>query len=184
MRSTNLLSGSKVRLAALSKDDVPTIVRWYQDAGVLRLFDARPAHPRSQEELAEWLEELREADNVFAFAIRLLDDDDLIGYLELDGIQWPHRVCGMGIGIGDRIHWGQGYGYAAAQLGLKFAFHELNLHRVEATVFSYNDRSVALVEKLGFQREGVHRERLERDGQRHDMYLYGLLRREWEAHNA
>jgi RimJ/RimL family protein N-acetyltransferase len=47
-------------------------------------------------------------------------------------------------------------------------------------VFSYNDRAIALYEKLGFQREGVYREFLQRDGERHDMYLYGLLHREWQ----
>jgi RimJ/RimL family protein N-acetyltransferase len=36
-------------------------------------------------------------------------------------------------------------------------------------------------ERLGFQREGVFREALYRDNVRYDMYLYGLLRREWEA---
>jgi RimJ/RimL family protein N-acetyltransferase len=36
-------------------------------------------------------------------------------------------------------------------------------------------------EKLGFRREGVYRESLYRDGVRYDMYLYGLLRREWEG---
>ena len=64
---------------------------------------------------------------------------------------------------------------------LRFAFNELNLHRVQLTVFEYNDRAVAVYERLGFQREGVYREALYRDGVRYDMYLYGLLRREWEA---
>jgi RimJ/RimL family protein N-acetyltransferase len=49
------------------------------------------------------------------------------------------------------------------------------------TVFSYNDWAIRLYEKLGFQREGVFREFLQRDGQVYDMLLYGLLRREWEA---
>jgi len=66
------------------------------------------------------------------------------------------------------------------QLALQFAFNELNLHRLQLTVFSYNDRAIALYEKLGFQREGVYREFLQRDGERHDMYLYGLLLREWQ----
>jgi RimJ/RimL family protein N-acetyltransferase len=87
----------------------------------------------------------------------------------------------LGIGIGERTLWGQGYGFEASQLALEFAFHELNLHRVQVTVFSYNKRSQALFEKLGFRQEGVFREFLERDGQRHDMFLYGLLRQEWQA---
>ena len=57
----------------------------------------------------------------------------------------------------------------------------MNLHRVQLTVFAYNERALALYERLGFQREGVYREFIQRDGVRYDMYLYGLLRREWEA---
>ena len=41
--------------------------------------------------------------------------------------------------------------------------------------------NIALVESLGFQREGTFREFIHRDGQRYDMLLYGLLRREWAA---
>ena len=44
-----------------------------------------------------------------------------------------------------------------------------------------NHKAIALYERLGFVHEGTHREFLERDGQRHDMLLYGMLRPEWEA---
>ena len=67
------------------------------------------------------------------------------------------------------------------RLLLDYAFGELNLHRFQLTVFAYNERASALYEKLGFVREGVFREFLLRDGTRYDMYLYGLLRREWET---
>jgi RimJ/RimL family protein N-acetyltransferase len=147
----------------------------------MRLYDARPAVPKTEAALARWLEELGKAENTLAFAIRPVEGDDLIGTLELDGILWTHGVCGMSIAIGDRANWGQGYGTEAAGLALAFAFDELNLHRVQVTVFSTNERSIALFEKLGFRREGVFREFLHRDGERYDMVLYGLLEHEWRA---
>lgn len=176
---SKLLRGDRIQLSALASSDIPTLARWYEDAGFMRLYDARPAYPKSEAELTQWLQELHKDKSTFAFAIRPIDGNDLIGYLELDGILWPHGVCGMSIAIGDRANWGKGYGYEAAQLALAFAFGELNLHRVQATVFAYNERSIALFEKLGFRREGVYREFLQRDGERHDMLLYGLLDREW-----
>ena len=179
MTLSKLLQGSRIRLVALTPDDLPTIARWYEDAEFMRLYDARPAAPKSEAELARWLEEVQKAKNIFAFAIRPIDSDDLIGTLELDDVLWSHGVCGVGIAIGDRANWSQGY--EAAQLALAFAFDELNLHRVQVTVFCYNERSTALFEKLGFQREGVYREFLQRDGKRYDMMLYGLLDREWRA---
>lgn len=181
MPSSNILHGARVRLTALTTNDLPIIARWHQDGEFLRLFDARPAHPKSEPELAQWLEERHKTSDGFLFAVRPLDSDDLLGYVELDEILWPHQVCGIAACIGDATDRGKGYGYEAMQLALAFAFHELNLHRVQITAFSYNERSTALAEKLGFQREGVFRGFLQRDGQRHDMYLYGLLRHEWEA---
>ncbi len=181
--SSNILHGERVRLTALTKDDLPAFSAWYDDAGFSRLLDAVPAAPRSQEQWQKWLEESEEAKDSFTFAIRPVGKGTLIGYLVLDGILWNQQSGWISIGLGDRDEWGQGYGFEAMQLGLKFAFHELNLHRVQLTVFSYNERAISLYRKLGFTQEGVFREHLQRDGQRFDMILYGLLRREWEDSN-
>jgi RimJ/RimL family protein N-acetyltransferase len=181
LTSSNLLRGDRVRLTALTKDDLPAIARWYEDTAFGRLFDAEPATPRSAAELEKWLEEQRKAGNGYLFAIRPLDGDDLLGYIEMDGILWAHQTGWLGIGIGEPDNWGRGYGYEALRLALDFAFHELNLYRVQLTVFEYNERAIALYEKLGFRREGVFREFVHRDGRRYDMLLYGLLRREWEG---
>ena len=125
----------------------------------MRLVTSTPAHPRSEAAIAE----------------------ELIGIVGLDGIEWTNQVAWLTIGIGDRANWGKGYGYEAMHLVLNYAFQEPNHYRIQLTVFAYNERAIALYEKLGFQREGVHREYLHRDGERHDMYLYGILRVEWES---
>jgi RimJ/RimL family protein N-acetyltransferase len=180
---TKLLVGPNIQLTALGLDDLPVLAQWYQDAEFLRLFDAVPAAPRSESASREWLEERQRARDAFLFGVRLREGDQLIGVVELDGILWNQQVSWLSIGIGDAARRGQGYGAQALQLALDFAFRELNLHRVQLTVFAYNAAAIALYQKLGFQREGTFREFLHRDGQRYDMYLYGLLRREWEAQN-
>jgi len=139
MISSNLLYGTNVRLTALTPNDLATIARWYQNADFLRMFDVLPAYPKTEETLAQWLEERHKTTDTFLFAVRLLASDDLIGYIELNGILWSHQVGGMSIAIGDSQNWGKGYGYEAMQLALRFAFEELNLHRVQLTVFSYNE---------------------------------------------
>jgi RimJ/RimL family protein N-acetyltransferase len=179
--SENIWLGAAVRLSAITKDDLATLSRWYADAGFLRLLDARAAKPQTPEEVNKWVEEAQKAPNGYLFAVRTPEKDDLLGFVEIDGILWNHGVAWLGIGIGDRDNWGKGIGTEVMCLALRFAFYELNLHRVQLTVFEYNDRAVALYERLGFQREGVYREFLHRDGVRYDMYLYGLLRREWEV---
>lgn len=175
-----LLNGERVRLNALTKDDLPAVAHWYENTEFLRLLDARDAYPQTAAKLSEWLDEHAKSTAAYLFGIRLRQDDRLIGFLELDEILWNQGTSWLGIGIGETDCQGQGYGHEAMTLALDFAFDELNLHRVQLTVFEYNERAIRLYEKLGFQREGSYREFLYRDGQRYDMYLYGLLRKEWE----
>lgn len=176
-----LLRGRHVRLTPLSSNDLPVIGRWYHDVEFLRLLDARPAMPQGEESLARWLEDLQKAPDVFHFGIRLLADEALIGYIVLDDLLWAHRSAWLTIAVGDPGRRGKGFGREALDLTLAFAFRELNLHRVQLTVFAYNQAAIHLYERAGFRLEGTFREALERDGRRHDMHLYGILRREWEG---
>lgn len=181
MNRTNILRGEKVQLTALRAQDGDTIAEWYQDAAFLRYFDSEPAYPKTEKQLAANFEEEQKRSDGFLFAVRLLDSDRIIGILQFDGVAWTHGTAFVSIGIGEEADRGQGYGREAMELGLRFAFDELNLHRVCLTVFSYNDGARTLYERLGFRHEGTYREHLQRDGQRHDMLLYGLLRSEWKA---
>lgn len=179
MIASNLLRGEKVRLTAVTSNDLPAITRWWDDADFLRLYNTAPAAPRNEDQLSRRFDLSSTSPDVFLFAVRLIADDTFIGLIELDGIDWSNRTTFVSIGIGEATHRGRGYGRDAMKLALNFAFNELNLHRVCLTVFSYNAAAIALYDRLGFTREGVYREHLERDGRRHDMLLYGLLRHEW-----
>ncbi len=183
MSADSLLRGDRVRLAALTPADYPAIARWEESTAYRRLFDTSPAVPHTAAAIGKVLEELQASPNAFLFGIRPPEGDDLIGIADLSDIEWPHGTAWLAIGLGP-AHWDQGYGQEALRLLLDFGFWELNLYRVQLTVFSYNPRAIRVYEKLGFQREGVFRQAVHRDGQRHDMLLYGLLRPEWEALRA
>ncbi len=183
MIAPNLLRGENVRLTAVTSNDMPVITRWWSDPDFLRLYNAAPAVPLNEDQLSRRFELSQTNPDTILFAVRPLDDNELIGLLEFDGIVWAHRTTFVSIGIGEARHRNHGYGREAMQVGLNFIFNEVNLHRVCLTVFSYNTAAIALYEALGFVREGVYREHLERDGRRHDMILYGLLRPEWLRNN-
>lgn len=76
---------------------------------------------------------------------------------------------------------GRGYGAEAARLLMHYAFHELNAHKVVGMCNSHNQRSSRLMEKLGFQREGIFKEELKWNGGWHDQYFYSILDWEWKA---
>jgi len=179
MEPTKLLRGRRVRLSAMTEADLESVARWYEDPDFLRFYDSLPAYPKTAESLKEWLKERQEASDEFWFAVRSVPSGDLIGMVAIDGIEWSNRSGWLSIGIGDQSNWNQGFGREATELLVEFAFNELNLHRITLTVFRYNERAIALYEKIGFQHEGTFRDFGERDGKRYDMLLYGLLRPEW-----
>ena len=71
----------------------------------------------------------------------------MVVLVTLDGILCQHGVTWLGMGIGDRSYWSKGYGTEAMSLILRYAFDELNFHRVQTSVFEYNERSIAMYER-------------------------------------
>jgi [ribosomal protein S5]-alanine N-acetyltransferase len=72
-------------------------------------------------------------------------------------------------------HTGQGHMSDAVATILRFAFGSLRLHRVEAASIAGNHKSVALLQRCGFQREGTARAYLEIDGKRQDHDIFACL---------
>ena len=64
---------------------------------------------------------------------------------------------------------------------LRWAYEKLDLNRVEAELDTRNAASARVLEKLGFKKEGHRREDCVVDGEVSDSWIYGLLRRDWEA---
>jgi ribosomal-protein-alanine N-acetyltransferase len=75
-------------------------------------------------------------------------------------------------------HSGRGYMSAGLELVLQRAFRELGLHRVEANIQPDNERSIALVERFGFRREGFSPRYLKIRGRWRDHERWALLREE------
>ena len=73
----------------------------------------------------------------------------------------------------------QGYMSEAFALALDTAYDDLKLHRVEANVQPGNGRSVALVERVGFTREGYSRRYVKIAGRWRDHVRYAMLAEEW-----
>lgn len=173
-------AGKLVRLATLDLEkDSELWSRWNRDSEYQQLLDWGPSKLYTQAQTKEWIEKGNAGS--FTFSIHSLEDDRIIGFLDLDGINWTAGDCWIGVGIGERDYWGKGYGTDAINVLLRFAFEELNLNRVTLNVFEYNERAIKAYEKLGFQHEGRQRQLLNRFDRRWDLIFMGILRCEWEA---
>ena len=96
----------------------------------------------------------------------------------LASIELEHRRAEIGFALA-REHRGQGHASAAVQLVLGHAFEAMALHRIEADVDPRNGPSIALLERVGFRREGLQLQRWLLHGEWQDALLFGLLAPWW-----
>jgi diamine N-acetyltransferase len=175
-----MIVGKKVRLRPIERDDLPRFVEWFCDPEVRRHLAIYLPFSLAQEE--RWFENMlgrQERQEDVLLAIETADGVH-IGNLGLHGINWKDRSAELGIAIGDRAYWNQGYGTDAIRTLLGLAFRELNLHRVLLRVDADNARGIRCYEKAGFQREGTSREAVFREGNYRDQYVMSILESEFE----
>lgn len=172
-------NGDVVELRPHTRASLDPLLRWKNDTEIQRL-SGDETHAFTRAEAAATLERwMRPGDGIVHLAIGLAGRAEPIGFLHLALIERAHRRCRLGIVIGEKDLWGRGYGHLAAAGAVEHAFDVLGLDRITAEVFADNPRSVRMFESLGFVREGVMRESVQRDGRRVDELVFGLLRREW-----
>lgn len=90
-------------------------------------------------------------------SIRLRDQPDLIGVLTLEGISDLHRSGDLGYWLRPTAT-GRGLMTEAATLLLDFAFSKAHFHRIRCAAAAENTNSQKVIERLGFQKEGIARE--------------------------
>lgn len=123
--------------------------------------------------------------DIIDYAIHKKTGDELIGYGMIALINRYNRRCELGISLGwNRDNWGRGYASETLQAVIAFCFDELRMNRIGAEIYEFNERSIHLFERNGFQREGTRRQYIFKDGVFKDEYIYGLLREEWERQKA
>jgi ribosomal-protein-alanine N-acetyltransferase len=79
----------------------------------------------------------------------------------------------------DPAYWGRGIMTEALSVALKHGFEKMRLNRIQAIIDSKNTRSMKLVQRLGFKKEGVLRQRSYFNGQFRDDVCFSLLKMEW-----
>ena len=175
------LAADRVSLRMLRDEDVPALFEIFGDAEAMKYW-SWPAFT-DVSEARRLLEDIRgyaAAGTLFQWGIARNDDGAVIGTTTLFQIDRAHRRGEIGFALA-RAAWGKGYASEAVSRLIRYAFEELDLHRLEADPDPENDASIRVLERQGFKREGLLRERYILNGQAMDAAYYGLLRREWKS---
>ncbi len=176
----NLFKGDSIYLTAKRPEDAEIMTKWQEDSDYLTKMDTDFAVPSGvSAHKANDANDSKNQNHVH-FRIRSLEDDRLIGFAALHSIEWNCQSASLAIGIGDPMDRGNGYGTEALELLVRYAFWELNLHRVGLDVISYNTAAIRSYEKAGFQQEGRMRDAVFRQGKRYDRIMMSLLKPDWK----
>jgi RimJ/RimL family protein N-acetyltransferase len=175
--------GQKVRLRTYEADDWERFWRdSFEDSEAQR--NGYEVHfPPSKERAKEMVRERSMADHDTAerinLAIEAIATDKLVGSISAHSLSRRHGTFEYGLGI-FREHWRKGYGSEAIILFLRYFFVELRFHKANATVYAFNEPSIALHRSLGFVEEGRIRENLYTAGAYHDELWFGMTAAEFE----
>lgn len=168
------LQGTKVNVRSLTREDTLNIVKWKSDPEIADLVRGGPIHTTIEIENRRF-----DRHNEATDTLRLLIETKqkkAIGFISLGEIDKENKKAELGMLIGEKNYWDQGYGTDALIALLDYLFTKLDFNRVSLEVFDYNLRAKKAYEKIGFKVEGVQRQGLFRNGCFHDIFNMGVLK--------
>ncbi len=176
------LEGDRIKLRKLRLSDARDVYENIKDEEVVRWL-LRIPHPYPFNEAIKFIRRTRyriRKNSGYAFGIVLKDTNKVVGVVDIFNIDWENRNAEIGYWLGKK-YWKKGLMSEAVRLILGFAFEELKLHRVSATIFEDNVASKRVLEKVGFKLEGKRREARLKFGKWHNELLYGILESDYSG---
>ncbi len=153
--------------------DAPAVHRWFNDPRVTADLVGR-RESFTLEDAQAWVERAMDTSRDRKWAILLDRGEGPVGFVALFGLQ---RDTGpeLAVLVGEPEAWGKGVAREAERQACVEAFESLGAHRIHAEIPATNHAAQKVVTHLGFQREGVMRKAIRRDGEPMDNQVWGLL---------
>ncbi len=172
------LETDRLLLRPLADQDLEFVYRHFSDPEVTRyLLDEEPV--RTLQQAREIIDFYAEPSSKSYNRWIILRKSDELPIGTCGYHKWAKRHFRAEIGYDlSPAAWGQGYMHEALRAALRHGIEGMGLNRIDALVYTENDRSIRLLQKLGFQNEGLLRDYFYLNGKFYDHYLYSLLRSE------
>jgi UDP-4-amino-4,6-dideoxy-N-acetyl-beta-L-altrosamine N-acetyltransferase len=107
-----------------------------------------------------------------------------VGLACIFDLDWHHRRCSWAFYLADPSMRGKGAGGFVEYAVLRYVFDELKLNKLCGEVLAFNEAVVKMHLGFGFQREGLFRQHIFKQGQAFDVVAVAMLREEWESLKA
>ena len=170
-----MLEGQMTGLRAVERDDLPELLHWRNQPAFRRYF--REYRELNADQQRAWFEQKTMSDPVTRmFAIVDKASGRLLGACGLCYIDWVNRSADFSIYIGaDGLYIDDRWALDAARVMIGYGFDELNLHRLWAEIYDFDEPKIKMFDRLGFSPEGRHRQTHWTEGRWADSLFFGLL---------
>ena len=178
------LETARLTLRPLVEADVADVFAVFSDPIVMRYWDG--VLMKTHQDAMRYIDHIHHGfrrRELFQWGITENATGTVLGTCTLTHFSMTHQRSEIGFALLQK-RWGNGLGSEAVTAVIEFAFGTMDLHRIEADVDPRNERSLRLLERLGFRREGHLRERYYMNGERQDAVMLGLLRPQWTERSA
>jgi len=180
-KGTITLTTPRLTLRRITPGDTQAMYEnWASDNKTTRFmsWDTHESADVTRKEISKWVSEYEKPD----FYLWVIEyDNTAIGTISLHEISDRNEKCEIGYCIGSKW-WNKGIMTEAAAEVIRFAFEEINFHRICALFDKENIGSGRVIQKNGMKQEGLLRENVvRRDGTYGDMAYYAILKKEWKT---
>lgn len=176
-----MINGTNLYFSNIEKEDMLYLYKWFSDIEFLNYYDYIPPVPQCEDKVYKTFDEYKTKNESEVFAIKLCADNKIIGIAGFDDIIKSNETATIFIGIGNKELRGKGYGKESLNILLNYGFNIMNLHRIQLNVIEFNVSAIKLYESVGFKKQGIYREFVPRENIRYDLFLYDLLKTEWNC---
>jgi aminoglycoside 6'-N-acetyltransferase len=166
-------------LRRMSDDDAPALAAYRSDPDQARYQSWETPYPvQSARELIGEMRGVRFAQPGAWLQVAIETDGRLVGDVAVHVHEDDPRQATVGFTLAADLQ-GRGLATEALRTVVSLLFSEHGVHRVSADCDARNDRSVALLERVGMRREAHHRRSAWWKGEWTDEYVYAVLAEEW-----
>lgn len=164
-------------LKPLSETDLSLVQQWSQDSELRKLTGQLSA--LTPPEVKQWYREISADPDRLWFTIVTQKDNRIIGEAGLLRINPAWKCTDIGIIIGEKDAWRQGYGTDSGRTLFHYIFDVLKFHRIGVGIVGFHSAALRFWTKLGCKPEGVWRDGYYYNNQYSDFIMMSIIEEEY-----
>ncbi|MFJ7372995.1 GNAT family N-acetyltransferase [Lysinibacillus capsici] len=171
-----ILHTERLVLRELTSSDGQALLACFSDPKVLRHYGQQPLTSlvQVQQIIQNFANNFAEKRGI-KWGIALKDQKGIIGTIGFQEWSIEHRRAEISYALFPE-YWGNGYAQEAVKRAISYGFEEMDLVRIGAIVFKENEASNLLLQKIGFEQEGLLKKYMHQHNVPHDTYIYSLIK--------